>query len=343
MFEIASSSTLGDSVYNEDEDTIALEKQVAELAGKESGLFCVSGTLSNQIAIRTNLNQPPHTVLCDYRSHIFIDEAGGLATLSQAMVTPVRPKNGIYLTLEEIVENFIDDDGDIHVAPTKIVSLENTNQGLIYPIEEIARISKWCRKMGVRLHLDGARLWNASSATGISIKEYCQYFDSVSLCLSKSLGAPVGSVLVSTSEFIKKANHFRKQNGGGIRQAGFLAKMASYAVSNNLPELKKANDMALDLLSFCDSKQIKLQYPTHTNFVWIDMKLNSWEQSKFDEICSKHNCNTMGGRISFHFQISEESLRNIKAAIEESNEYFELNPYVPENDKRSKTYYLKNL
>ena len=209
---------VGDSVYKEDPMTLQLEAKVAEMAGKEAALFCVSGTMSNQVGLRVNLVQPPYSILCDYRAHVFLHEAGGLATLSQAMVHPVVPANGNYLTLEDIVENFTPSDGDIHGAPTKVISLENTLHGMILPIEEIARILKFAKEHDIRLHLDGARLFNASVETGVSIAEYCQYFDSVSLCLSKSLGAPIGSILVGDRQFIEKANHFKKQCGGGIRQ-----------------------------------------------------------------------------------------------------------------------------
>ena len=206
-------ATYGDSVYLEDEATLKLESKMCELTGKPAALFCVSGTMSNQIGVRTNLVQPPYSVLCDYRSHIYLHEAAGLATLSQAMVHPVKPANGDYLTLEDILDNITYDDGDIHAAPTKLISLENTLHGIIMPIEEIERISKFCREHEIRLHLDGARLINASVETGISLKEYCQYFDSVSICLSKSLAAPIGSILVGDQKFITKATHFKKQQG----------------------------------------------------------------------------------------------------------------------------------
>ncbi|GMF01022.1 unnamed protein product [[Candida] boidinii] len=169
-------ATFGDSVYKEDQDTLDLESKVARLTGKESALFCSSGTMSNQIGLRAHLFQPPHRILCDYRGHVYAHEAGGLATLCQAMVTPVIPSNGLYLTLEDIIDNYIPDDGDIHMAPTKVVSLENTIHGIITPLEEIERISYWCKENNVKLHLDGARLWNASAETGISMFEYCKSF-----------------------------------------------------------------------------------------------------------------------------------------------------------------------
>ena len=268
-------ATLGDSVYNEDNSTIQLEKKVADMTGKEAGLFCVSGTLSNQICLRVNLKQPPYSILCDYRAHVYVHEAGGMATLCQAMAQPIKPKNGIYLTLEDdILPNFIPDDGEIHGAPTKLISLENTLHGMLFPIEEIAKISKFCKNNDVKLHLDGARLWNASIATGISLKEYCSYFDSVSLCLSKSLGAPIGTVLVADKNFVKKANHFKKQSGGGIRQSGLLATMAMTAIDENFGKIQRSHDMAKELGKLCEEYGIVLEHPVDTYFVFIDFAKN---------------------------------------------------------------------
>ncbi|GME72777.1 unnamed protein product [[Candida] boidinii] len=282
-------ATFGDSVYKEDQDTLDLESKVARLTGKESALFCSSGTMSNQIGLRAHLFQPPHRILCDYRGHVYAHEAGGLATLCQAMVTPVIPSNGLYLTLEDIIDNYIPDDGDIHMAPTKVVSLENTIHGIITPLEEIERISYWCKENNVKLHLDGARLWNASAETGISMFEYCKFFDSVSLCLSKSLGAPFGSILVGEKKFIEKANHFKKQNGGGIRQAGMMAKMASIAIDENFSKIKLAHSFAKDVARFCESNGIALECPAHTNFVFLDPKKVKINPSVFKQIAEKNN------------------------------------------------------
>lgn len=317
MIKSLSNTTLGDAVYNEDQATILLESKVAALAGKEAGLFCVSGTLSNQIGLRVNLLQPPHSVLCDYRAHVYVNEAGGLATLSQAMVQPIIPKNGIHLTLEDdILPVFITDDGEIHGAPTKVISLENTLGGVIFPLEEIKKISQFCKQNNVRLHLDGARLWNASVETGISIEEYCSYFDSVSLCLSKSLGAPIGSVLVGDTRFINKANHFRKQNGGGIRQSGLLASMAIVAVTENLPKIKRSHDLAKKTADFCKENGISLKYPVETNFVFLDLAKDKLDSKYLVEKGREYNVKiSQGNRLAFHYQISDESFENLKKAL----------------------------
>lgn len=328
MVAALATASLGDAVYSEDQSTTELEKKVADIAGKESGLFCVSGTLSNQIALRTNLLQPPHAVLCDHRAHIFVHEAGGLPTLLQALVQPIVPKNGIHLTLaDDIIPNFVPDDGEIHGCPTKVISLENTLHGMIFPIEELRLISAFCKIHNVRLHLDGARLWNASVATGISIKEYCSLFDSVSLCLSKTLGAPVGSVLVSDKRFIKKANHFRKQNGGGIRQSGVLTLMASIAIDESLPKLQRTHDIAKEVGQYAESIGFLLEHPVHTNFVFLDLKNTQVDPDIFHKICSKYDLSVGGGRIAIHFQISDDAIDRLKTSLKEIIEYAKQNPF----------------
>lgn len=158
--------------------------------------------------------QPPHSILCDYRSHIYAYEAGGIAYHSQAQVVPIKPNNKIHLTFGEISSNIISTD-NVHYAPTRVISLENTLNGSIFPFSEIKNISELARKKGIKIHLDGARIWNVSAETGIALSSYGEYFDSISLCFSKSLGAPIGSILVGNEEFIKKARHFRKLFGGG--------------------------------------------------------------------------------------------------------------------------------
>ncbi|KAK6459068.1 threonine aldolase [Scheffersomyces xylosifermentans] len=328
MVQALAKATLGDAVYNEDKSTIELENKVAGLAGKEAGLYCVSGTLSNQIALRTNLVQPPFSVLCDFRGHVYVHEAGGLSTLSQAMVQPIKPKNDRYLTLkDDILPNFIPDDGEIHGAPTKVISLENTLHGMIFPIDEIKKISKFCKANDVKLHLDGARLWNASVETGISIKEYCSYFDSVSLCLSKTLGAPIGSVLVSDKKFINKANHFKKQNGGGIRQSGLLAVMAIAAIDENLSKLKRTHELAKEVGELCKKHEIYLEHPVETNFVFVDLKKNKINPKTLVEFANKYNIKAYSGRIAFHYQISDESFEAVKKLLVELKEYAKKNPY----------------
>ncbi|GMF04952.1 unnamed protein product [Ambrosiozyma monospora] len=244
------------------------------------------------------------------------------------MVTPVIPSNGTYLTLEDIIDNYIPDDGDIHMAPTKVVSLENTIHGIIMPIDEIERISYWCRENDVKLHLDGARLWNASAETGVSIADYCKYFDSVSLCLSKTLGAPIGSILVGEKRLIEKANHFKKQNGGGIRQAGMLARMASIAVDENFSKLHQAHLYALDVAKFCEANGMTLECPCDTNFVFLDPKKVKINPSVLAACAKKNDVKVMGNRFAFHFQNSLVAIENLKKTLLEAYQDSLANPYV---------------
>lgn len=327
MYRSVGLSSVGDSVYDEDKDTIALEQRVADMMGFEAGLFCVSGTLSNQVALRTHLKQPPHSIVCDYRGHVFVHEAGGLATLSQAMVRDVIPSNGLYITLEDIIERYVPDDGDIHGAPTRVISLENTIHGLIHPIEEIKRISDWARENGLLMHLDGARILDASIATGVPLKEYGKYFDSISVCLSKGLGAPIGSVLVGSKEFIQKGNHFKKQNGGGIRQCGMLAKMASIALDENFSKMKDAHVLAKEVADYAEEIGLILEIPCQTNFVFLDPLKNNIDPAMIIVIGKKYDIKMTTFRLSFSFQTSRIATDNLKLALKELKEYSDKNPY----------------
>ncbi|AMD21173.1 HEL107Wp [Eremothecium sinecaudum] len=337
MMEAAMSATIGDAVYQEDVDTMKLEQHVAHLSGMEAGMFCVSGTMSNQIALRTHLHQPPYSILCDYRAHVYTHEAAGLAILSQAMVTPVVPSNGNYLTLEDIKENYIPDDGDIHGAPTRVISLENTLHGIIHPLEELVRIRAWCLENGLKLHCDGARLWNASCESGVPMKQYGEVFDSISICLSKSMGAPMGSILVGSNKFIKKANHFRKQQGGGIRQSGMMCRMAMVAIEGDWKgKMKRSHSMAHDLAKFCVENGIELESPAETNFVFLDLKKAKINPDVLVKKGLKHGVKLMGGRVSFHYQVSEQSLEKIKRAILETAKYAKEHPF--DNNGPTKIY-----
>jgi threonine aldolase len=166
MLAAMSQSSFGDDVYVEDTTTNEFEHYVAKLLGHEAGLFVSSGTMGNQLGLRMHLMQPPHSVLCDHRAHVGNYEAGAIAVLSQAMLIPVVPSNGLYLTLEDIEEHAVLDD-DIHLAPTKVISLENTLSGTIMPLTEVRRISAWARSKGLKMHLDGARIWNAGGHISI--------------------------------------------------------------------------------------------------------------------------------------------------------------------------------
>ncbi len=228
---------VGDDVYKEDPTINKLEEFTAELLGKEAALFVPSGVMGNQICLNVHTH-PSDEVICETDTHIFQYESGSPAALSGIQLYPVKGKNGIILP--EQVEPLIRPESAYYMPRTKVVEVENTHNragGTIYPIENIKALKKLTTKYNLKFHLDGARLWNASVATGIKVSEYASYFHSVSVCLSKGLGAPVGSVIAGSKEFITEAFRVRKGWGGGMRQAGILAAAGLYALQNNFSRL----------------------------------------------------------------------------------------------------------
>lgn len=318
----------GDAVYQEDPKTLELERAVAEMAGKEAGLFCVSGTMLNQVGLRAALFQPPYLILCHFQAHVFLHEAGGLAALSQAMVHPVVPANGRYLTLEDVAENWTPSDGDVHAAPTKVISLENTLHGTVMPLAEIERIAAFARENGLHLHCDGARLFNAAVETRTPLRDWCAPFDSVLLCLSKSLGAPMGSVLVGRAPFVAKANHFKKQAGGGIRQNGVVAQMALTALAENMERIAVGHSFCKEVAAVCDEHGIALECPPDTNFIFVDLKRNQMDDRLLVEMAAREGLRLMGGRLAFHFQLSRQSVEKLKRVLVECKRQAVLHPFV---------------
>ncbi|MBD2102843.1 low-specificity L-threonine aldolase [Leptolyngbya sp. FACHB-261] len=243
MREAMAQATVGDDVSSDDPTVNALEAYVAELLGKEAAVYMPSGTMTNQVALRTH-TEPGDEVVLEAQAHIYYYEGGAPAALSGVMCRLIPGKQGIFSAtdLEQVLRP-VDD----HFARTKLVCLENTHNrggGRIFPLAEIESIAQVCQKHDLKLHLDGARLWNACVATGISEREYARPFDTVSVCFSKGLGAPVGSALVGSSESIKRARRFRKLFGGGMRQAGIIAAGALYALKHHRARLKEDHDNA---------------------------------------------------------------------------------------------------
>ncbi|OZJ04301.1 hypothetical protein BZG36_02593 [Bifiguratus adelaidae] len=269
MYEMMKNASRGDDVYGEDTSTLHLETKVADLCKKQAALFCATGTMTNQIALRAALFQPPHSILCDHRSHVYLWEAGGIAYHSQAQVTPVIPKNGHHLILQDIQKAIIPPLSGL-TAPTKVISLENTLNGTIMPLQDLAEISAFARQRGIWMHCDGARLWHVVAATGVPIHEWVQYFDSISLCLSKGMGAPIGSILVGGKDFIAKARDLRKLFGGGWRQSGGLAHVAEWTLSNVWPQLPATHAMATRLAEGLQAQGVRITTPVETNMVFID-------------------------------------------------------------------------
>lgn len=273
MREAMFRAEVGDDVYSEDPTVNKLQERVAELLGKEDALFVPSGTMSNQVAIKTH-TIPGQEVICEENCHIFNYEAGGPAFNSLVQLRTLKGKYGV-LNIDDIRRSIRPD--NIHAPQTALITIENTHNragGTIYPIENMRGIYSLASARGIPMHLDGARLLNAVVATGISAKEYSKYFDSVSLCFSKGLGAPVGSVLVGSKEFISKARKYRKIFGGGMRQVGILAAACIYSLDNNVERLvedhKNARRLAEGLRKlpgiFIDMAQVQ------TNMVMIHVR-----------------------------------------------------------------------
>jgi threonine aldolase len=261
---------VGDDVFDEDPTVNRLQERVADLLGKDAALFVPSGTMSNQICVKVH-TQPGDELLCEALCHIYNFEAGGPAVLSGVTCRTVEGDCGILdvSQLEDKVRPVND-----HLVRTRLVCLENTHNrggGKVYPLEKIQAISGWARQQGLKMHLDGARLWNAVVATGTPAAEWAAHFDSVSVCFSKGLGAPIGSALAGSREFITRAKRVRKLFGGGMRQAGVAAAAALYAVENHIERLAEDHRNARVLAqAIAETPGLRLNTPeVETNLVWF--------------------------------------------------------------------------
>ena len=236
MLNAMFTADVGDDVFGEDPTVNKLEALTADMFGMENSIFCASGTMTNQIAIKCH-TQAGDEVICEKLSHVYIYEGGGISFNSGSQVKAIDGDRGrIYA--QQVLEAINAD--DIHKPISKVVSLENTTNrggGCCYRLTDIQQIKEVCLVNNLRLHLDGARLFNALVATGETTKQYGEIFDSISLCLSKGLGAPVGSVLIGNRNFIQQARRIRKVFGGGMRQAGYMAAAGIYALEHNIERL----------------------------------------------------------------------------------------------------------
>jgi threonine aldolase len=271
MLKTMMSAKIGDDVFGEDPSINKLEQISADMFGMESGLFCPSGTMTNQIAIKCH-TQPGDEVICDESAHVYQYEGGGIAFNSSASVKLLYGDRGRINSVQ--VKAAINPD-DNHKANSRLVCLENTSNrggGSCYDFEEIKKIKQVCVENNLSLHLDGARLWNALVAKNETPKQYGEVFDSISICLSKSLGCPVGSVLLGKKDFIKKGRKTRKVFGGGMRQAGFLAAAGIYALQNNIERLKKDHDHASRIGEAIKKSPIaKSVLPIETNIIIFEI------------------------------------------------------------------------
>ncbi|MGO9482777.1 MAG: low-specificity L-threonine aldolase [Candidatus Kryptoniota bacterium] len=276
MRKAMAAAEVGDDVFGEDPTVNRLQEIVAELLGKESALFVPSGTMSNQLALKTHTN-PGDEVIVERESHIFNYETAAPSLLSGIQLNPVPGVRGVMTAaaVEEAIRPDL-----YYMMPTRLICVENTHNrggGSIYPIKVIDEIKDVASRHKLKYHLDGARLWNASVATGIKVSEFAKRFDSVSVCLSKGLGAPVGSVLAGTKEYIDRARRFRKIFGGGMRQAGVLAAAGLYAMEHNVKRLAEDHEKAKVLakvLSESPLYEINIDH-VETNILIFGIKLFS--------------------------------------------------------------------
>ena len=280
-------AVVGDDVFSDDPTINALEAKAAELFNKEAALFCPSGTMTNQIAIKTH-TQPTDEVIIEQTNHVYYYEVGGIAFHSGASVRLISGDRG-RITPDDIIRNI--NPNNLHHAHTSLVSIENTcnrGGGSFYTTQQMADLSKTSREYGLKIHLDGARIFNALVELHEQPNTLGQYFDSISVCLSKGLGCPVGSLLLGDHDFIKKAKRFRKVMGGGMRQAGYLAAAGIFALDNHVERLKEDHLRAKKLGEvILNHKMVESLQPVDTNILIFKLK----PQYNADEFVSKLKSN----------------------------------------------------
>jgi len=273
MREVMAKADVGDDVYGEDPTINSLEERISEMFGKEAALFCPSGSLANQLAIRM-LVAPGEELITETNSHIVRAELGAGAVFSGITTRTWLAERGSLLADDPL--KIARPDSGPYLVSTTAIAVENTHNfggGTVQPISEIKKLRAESEKLGIALHLDGARIWNAHIASGTEFKEYGRYFDTISVCLSKGLGAPVGSLMISTKERVLKARQWRKRYGGGMRQAGILAAAGHFALDNNLNLLKNDHKKAKAIAVAVASIAPKTINPEHvqTNIVGLDL------------------------------------------------------------------------
>lgn len=286
MLEMMRTAEVGDDVFGEDPTVMILENKVSKYFGKEAALFCPSGTMTNQIAIRIN-TQPQDEILCDQTSHIYNYEGGGAAYNSMVSIKLLHGELGRF-TANDVIENINPD--DIHYAKTSMIAVENTvnkGGGSVFPLETIREIAKVAVDKKLKMHLDGARVFNALVKSGDDPLDHGRCFHTMSVCFSKGLGAPVGSVLLGSKEAIARARRVRKVMGGGMRQSGYLAAACIYALENNIDRLKDDHRRANQLANkFEDKMYVENIISAGTNIVIVSIAkdkpveglLNEWKK-----------------------------------------------------------------
>jgi threonine aldolase len=316
MFE----AKTGDDVFGEDPTVNELEARTAALFGMEAGLFCPSGTMTNQIAIKVH-TQPGDEVICDELSHVYQYEGGGIAFNAGCSVKLLHGDRG-RITAQQVLEAINPD--DVHKAHSRLVVLENTANrggGACYDFEEILRIKEVARQHQLGFHLDGARLWNAMVARKETPQQYGAAFDSISVCFSKGMGTPVGSVLLGTAEFIQKARRVRKVFGGGMRQAGYLAAAGIYALEHHLPLLSMDHDHAKKTAAVLAQKSwVEEILPVETNILIFKTRQDTPAKTIVDKLAKEGvKCLTINAhaiRMVFHLGVSQHDTERLLGILD---------------------------
>ena len=320
MIETMMSAPTGDDVLNEDPTVNALQDYSAQLFGMEDALYCSSGTQTNQIAIKLH-TQPGSEVICDARSHIYLYEGGGIAFHSGASVKLSGSERGLY-TAKDVVEAINKD--DVHFPNSSLVCIENTMNkggGACWDWEELIKIKSVCVQNNIPFHLDGARIFNAMVAKNQDAKQYGAMFDSISICLSKGLGAPVGSLLLGSSKMIKQAKRIRKVMGGGMRQAGFLAAAGLYALQNNVKRLEEDHQRASFIAEILKQQNwVEYMYPVETNIIIFKIK-DDFTSEKLQAHLHQNGIKISGMgknlvRFVFHLNQSESDIQHLAKTIQ---------------------------
>jgi threonine aldolase len=321
MLNAMFTAKVGDDVFGEDPSVNYLEALAADLFGMEASIFCPSGTMTNQIAIKCH-TQPGDEVICDELSHVYQFEGGGIAFNSASSVKLLQGDRG-RITAEQLSTS-INNKFDVHKSNSSLVSLENTTNfggGACYNFEEIIKIKEVCFQHNLKLHLDGARLFNATVAKGETPKQYGEIFDSISICLSKGLGTPVGSLLLGNQNLIKKAKRIRKVFGGGMRQAGFLAAAGTYALQNNIERLADDHVAAKEIARALIEKDfIGKIMPVETNIIIFEV-INSYTPKELVERLKQEDilCLAISPtqvRMVTHLDVTKEMLKKLVQVIE---------------------------
>jgi threonine aldolase len=315
MRSAMANAVVGDDVFGEDPTVNLLQQTVASLLGKEQALYVPSGCMSNQLALKAHTEMGDEVIM-EQDAHMFNYETAAPSVMSAVQVKTIAGIRGVFKA-EELPPHIRP--SQYYMPRTRVICIENTHNragGTIFPIEEIKRISEFCRTNGIMFHLDGARLWNASVATGIPVNEWARYFDSVSVCFSKGLGAPVGSALCGTKDFITRAHKWRKVFGGGMRQAGILAAGALFAVQNNIPRLREDHEKAAflaDALSDIPSISIDREC-VQTNIILVDVERTGRTPQSFISAAREQGILISGGtftkfRMVTHMDVSLDQVK----------------------------------